>query len=212
MNWGVNRRPIEKSWNPLLRRSGMSQDNGEGFRKQTTYWMNPNSDASRPKNSLASSAPVASSSTLRVDKGKGKELAPSPEARRYTGQDTKGKAKEVNPVFELGIPEYSPADEEIFSPGAAAQRRLADRRNMNPLQGDIFGGDHLNGLPGMGNSRDIGGRYLGGLGTSGLGMGGLGIGGGSGAQDGASSLPSSTNRTGTWSGMGIRSELSDEGT
>jgi len=172
----------------------MSQGNGEEFRKQTTYWMNANTDGSRPKNSFASSAPVASSSTLRVDdKGKGKELAPSPDVRSYTGQDTKGKAKEVNPMFGLGIHGHSPADEEIFSPGAAAQRRLADLRNMSPLQGDIFGG-------------------AGGLGTSGLGMGGLGIGRGSGAQGGgASSSPSSTTRTGTWSGMGIRSKLSDEG-
>jgi hypothetical protein len=120
---------------------------------------------------------------------------------------------------------------------------------MSPLQGDIFGGaggnDHLNGLSGMFNSRDIGGRTLGGLGTSGLGMGGLGIGGGtdnlgsnvhldsvrslrqgdgygagidndnknggSGSQGGASSSPSSTPRTGTWSGMGIQSKLSDKG-
>lgn len=195
----------------------MSQDNGEGFRKQTTYWMNANTDASKPKNGFDSSAPVASSSTLRVDKGKGKELAPSPEVRSYTGQDTKGKAKEVNPMFELGVHGHSPADEEIFSPGAAAQRGLADLRNMSPPQGDIFGGaggnnDHLNGLSGMYNSRDIGGRTLGGLGTSGLGMGGLGIGRGSGAQGGVSSSPSSTTRTGTWSGMGIRSKLSDEGT
>ena len=193
----------------------MSQDNGEGFRKQTTYWMNANTDASRPKNSFASSVPVASSSTLRVDKGKAKELAPSPEVRSYTGQDTKGKAKEVNPMFELGIPGHSLADEEIFSPGAAAQHRLADLRNMSPLQGDIFGGaggnDHLNGLSGMYNSRDIGGRTLGGLGSSGLGMGGLGIGRGSGAQGGASSSPSSTTRTGTWSGMRMRSKLSNEG-
>jgi hypothetical protein len=176
--------------------------------------MNPNTDASRPKNSFASLAPVASSSTLRVDKGKGKEPAPSPEVRSYTAQDTKGKAKEVNPMFELGIHGHSLADEEIFSPGAAAQRRLADLRNMSPLQGDIIGGaggdDHLNGLSGMYNGRDIDGRTLGDLGTPGLGMGGLGIRRGSGAQGGASSSPSSTTRTGTWSGMGIQSKLSDE--
>ena len=127
----------------------MSQGNGEAFRKQTTHWMNPNTDSSRPKNSLASSAPVASSSTLRVDKGKGKALAPSPEVRSYIAQDTKGKAKEVDPMFELGIPGNSLADEEISSPGAVAQRRLAGPRNMSPLQGDIFGGaggnDHFNG-------------------------------------------------------------------
>jgi tetratricopeptide (TPR) repeat protein len=212
---GINGGPIEKSWNPLLRRSDMSQDNGEGFRKQTTYWMDPNADALRPRNSFAPSTPVASSSTIRVDKGKGKELAPSPEVRSYTAQDTKGKAKEGNPMFELNTHGHSPADEEIFSPGAAAQRRLANLRNMSPLQGDIFGGaggnDHLNGLSGMFNSRDIGGRTLGGLGTSGLGMGGMGIGRDSGAQGGASSSPSSTTRTGTWSGMGIQSKLSDQG-
>ena len=160
----------------------MSQDNGNGeaFRKQTTHWMNPNTDSSRPKSSFASSAPVASSSTLRVDKGKGKALVPPPGVRNYTAQDTKGKAKEVDPMFELGIPGHSLADEEIFSPGAAAQRRLTGLRNTSPLQGDIFGGaggnDHLNGWSGMGNSRS--GRTLGGLVTSGSGMGGLGIGGG----------------------------------
>ena len=35
--------------------------------------------------------------------------------------------------------------------------------------------------------------------------------GGSGVQGGASSPPSSTTRTGTWSGMGIQRKLSDEG-
>jgi hypothetical protein len=103
-------------------------------------------------------------------------------------------------MFELGTHGHSPADEEIFSPGAAAQRRHADLRNMSPLQGDVFGGaggnDHLNGLSGMYNSRDIGGHTLGDLGTSGLGMGRLGNSRGSGAQGGASSS-SSTTRTGT---------------
>ena len=78
-------------------------------------------------------------------------------------------------MFELGIPGHSLAD-EIFSPGAAAQRRLTGPRNMSPLQGDVFGGaggnDHLNGWSGMGNSRS--GRTLGGLGTFGSGMNGLG--------------------------------------
>lgn len=88
-------------------------------------------------------------------------------------------------------------------------------RNMRPLQEDILGGagdsDHLNGLTSMYHSRNIGGRTLSGLGTSGLGMGGLGIGRGNGAQGGASSSQSPTTRTGTWSGMGIRSKLSDDG-
>jgi hypothetical protein len=256
----------------------MSQDNREGFRKQTIYWMNPNTDSSRPKNSSDSSASVASSSKLRVDKGKGKELAPSLEIRSYAAEDIKGKAKEVNPMFELGIPGHSLADEEIFSPGAVAQRKLAGFRNMAPLQGDIFGGaggnGHLNGSSGIYNSRDsdIGGRTLGGLGASGVVMGGLGVGGGgmdnlgsnvhlddvrslrdtgslggteglsgslarlgqyfleqgdgygagghihnvnkdggSGAHGEASSSPPSTARTGTWSGTGIQSRLSDEG-
>ena len=251
----------------------MSQDNGEEFRKQTTYWMNPNNDAQRPNDSSASSTPVASSSSLKVDKGKGKELAPSPEARSFITQDVKGKAKELNPMVDLWIPGHSPpADEEIFSPGAATQRTSADIRNMmGPLQeGIVHGGsgsnDHFNGM--------LGSRTLGGLGTSGSGMGGLGISGGmdnlglsghpesirslrdmvglggsgltesllgilgrpspdsfkqgngygagshnnedrknggSGAQGGASSQPSSTTRTGTWSGMGIQSRLGDEG-
>jgi len=236
--------------------------------------MDPNTDAQRPNNSFTSSAPVASSSTMKVDKAKGKELAPSPDPRGFITQDVKGKAKEVNPVYDPGTPGHLLPDEEIFSPGAAAQRRVADLRSMmGPLQEDIFGGNsgsnnHLNGMPGIRN--DTGGHTSGGLGTSGLGMGGLGIGGamdglgsnrqldsvrslgcsitaptesllgnlgrfspdfpkqgdahgttsrinddkvngGSSTQGGASSQPSSTTRTGTWSGMGIKSKLSDEG-
>lgn len=178
---GVNRGAVEKSRNPLLRRSGMSQDDEEGFRKQTTYWMNPNTDASRPKNRFAYSAPVASSSgTLRIDEGKGEALGPLLDVRSYAAQDTKGKPKEVNPMFELSII-HSLADEEIFSPGAAAQRKLDCLRNTSPLQSDIFGGagsdDHLNCWSDM-STNNHGGRTLGGLGTSGSGMGGLGIGGG----------------------------------
>jgi hypothetical protein len=103
----------------------MSQDNGEEFRKQTSHWMDPNTDSPPQDKRFPPSAPVASNSTLSVDKGKGREVAPSPEARGSTAQDAKGKAKEANPLFDLSNSEHSPADEEILSPGAAAQRRLA---------------------------------------------------------------------------------------
>lgn len=144
----------------------MSQDNGEEFKKQTSHWLN--TDRPRPYNSQTSSAPVASSSTLRVDKGKGKEVAPSPEARGFTARDVKGKAKEVNPLFDLSTLGHSQADEEISSLGAAAQRRPTDLGRMGPPHEDMIGGgtggsDDLNSSFAMGSIRDIGGRTLSGL-------------------------------------------------
>jgi hypothetical protein len=210
----------------------MSQENGERFKKQTSHWLDPNTDASRPTGSSTSSAPVASSSTVKVDKGEEKEVAPSPEARGSTTRDVKGKAKEVNTLFDPKPARRSPPDEEVFSPGAAAQRRLADLQYIGPPQEDNLGAgaggnDHLNGLLGMG------GLGMGGIGASGMGsnnrgssgrlgrgrtlgdMGGLGrlgetINGftedllGRLNQGGADSQSSSITRAGTWSGRGYR--------
>lgn len=169
----------------MLRRNSMSQENGERFKKQTSHWLDPNTDASGPTNSSTSSAPVASSSTVKVDKRKNKAVASSPEARGSTARDVKGKAKEVNTLFDPKPAGRPPPDEEIFSPGAAAQRRLADLQYISPPQEDNIGAgpagaggnDHLNGLLGMGSGRDMGGRTLGGLETASLGMGGLGASG-----------------------------------
>ena len=93
--------------------------------------MDANAGVQSSSNGFAS-APVASSSTLSIDKGKGKEVSPSPEVRSSTPRIDKGKAKEVNinPVFD-------PSTEEIFSPGAAAQRGLAGGLgNAGPLMGN----------------------------------------------------------------------------
>ena len=71
----------------MLRRGGMSQENGKIFKKQTSHWLDPNTEASKPNNSFTSSAPVmaaVNASTPKVDKGKEKEVAPSPEARGST--------------------------------------------------------------------------------------------------------------------------------
>jgi hypothetical protein len=87
--------------------------------------MDPNTDAPRQNKDYASPAPGASSST-RTDESKGGEVTPSPKAQGSTAQVTKGKAKEVNALSDLSTPEHTSADEEILSPGAAAQRRLAD--------------------------------------------------------------------------------------
>jgi hypothetical protein len=138
---------MEESGVPLVRRSGNSQ--GDGFRKQTSYWMDAKADAPRSDDGSRSSTPGASSFVLRVDKGKGKEVAPSPESRSSTPRIDKGKAKEVDPPHGHRV-------EEIMSTGAAAaaaQRRLVG--NAVPMQGNARGGsagsgDSLDGLPGSG--------------------------------------------------------------
>ena len=152
--------------------------------------MDANADGPRSNDGSRSSTPTAGSSMLRVDKGKGKEVAPSPESRSSTPRVDKGKAKEVD------LP-YGHRVEEIMSPGAAAaaaaQRRLG---NAAPMQGNASGGsaggsDSLNGL--FGSS------------ISGLGMGGgLGLGHG-----GSSSRSSSISRPGSSSGTGIQSNLNN---
>ena len=145
---------------------------------------------------------VASSSTANDDKGKGKEVVAPSEAPSSTAQDLKGKAKEVNPQFNLRSPGRSLVDEEIFSPGAVAQRRLADTGPR--LEGIIGGGaGGLSSLLGMGSGRDMGGRTLGGLeSSSGLGMGGLGIGGGGTGNFGSSGRLSGGRSLGDMGGMG----------
>jgi hypothetical protein len=85
------------------------------------------------------SSPGASSSGLRLDKGKAKEVSPSAESRSSTPRVDKGKAKEVYPPTDSNPPE------EIFSPGTAAQRR--QQGNPFVTQG---GGRTLGGIPGLG--------------------------------------------------------------
>lgn len=63
--------------------------------------MDANTSAPRPNISFTSSAPAASRFTLRVENGKWTEVALPPEARDSTAQDTKGKAKEGGPLFDL---------------------------------------------------------------------------------------------------------------
>ena len=149
--------------------------------------MDATTDAPRSKNGSTSSL-ATSSSTLRVDKGKGKEVAPSSGLGSSTPRVDKGKAREVNPPFDSSAFGNHLPDEEIISPGAAAaaaaQRRLASPGNT--------------------------GSMLGGIGSR-MGVGGLGItpGGGingfSGSRPRSSSGSSSASRPGTRSGTGIQS-------
>jgi len=169
---------------PLPRRSGNSQ--GDEFRKQTSYWMDAKADAPRSNDGSRSSTPRASSSVLRVDKGKGKEVAPSPESRSSTPRVDKGK--EVDPPHGHRV-------EEIMSPGAAAaaaaHRRLVG--NAAPMQGNALGGsagsgNSLNGLLGSAGP-SVGGRTLGGSSIPGLGRGG------SSSRSSSISRPGSSNGT-----------------
>jgi len=141
-----------------------------------------------------------SSSTLRVDKGKGKEVAPSSDLGSSTPRVDKGKAREVNPPFDSSAFGQRLADEEIISPGAAAtaaaQHRLGGFGNTGSILGGMGSGMGMGG-PGMTLG---GGRTLGG--TPGMGMGG-GINGFSGYRP-ESSSGSSTPRPGTRSGAGIQ--------
>ena len=142
------------------------------------------------------------SSTLKDDKGKGREVAAS-SAPNTTAQDPKGKAREVNPQLNLSSPGRSLVDEEIFSPGAAAERRFKDPGPR--LEGILGGGaGGLSSLLGMGSGRDFGGRTLGGLETSsGLGMmGGLGVGGGGIGNLGSSGRLGGGRTLGDMGGMG----------
>ena len=101
--------------------------------------MDTNTDEARSNNGSTNSTPVASSSTLRVDKGNGKEVAPSPESRSSTPRVDKGKAREVNSPFDSSAFEHIQADEEIISPGvaaaAAAQHRLTGLGNTGFMRG-----------------------------------------------------------------------------
>ena len=142
-----------------------------------------------------------SSSTLRVDKGKGKEVAPSSELGSSTPRVDKGKAREVNPPFDSSAFGQHLADEEIISPGAAAaaaaQHRLGGLGNTGSMLGGMGSGMGMGG-PGMTLG---GGRTLGG--SPGMGMGG-GINGFSGYRP-ESSSGSSTPRPGTGGGTGTQS-------
>ena len=146
--------------------------------------MDATTDPPRSNNGSTISSTVASSSTLRVDKGKRKEVAPSPEAGNSTPRVDKGKAKEVNLPFDSSGFGHLLADEKITSPGvaAAAQRRLAGLGNT----GSVLGG--------MGSGMGMGGG-LDGLGSS--------IKDFSGSRPESSSGSSSTPQPGTRSGTGI---------
>ncbi|KAI0257037.1 hypothetical protein BJV78DRAFT_1159764 [Lactifluus subvellereus] len=188
---------------PLVRRSG-NQPQGRNeppIRKETSYWMDPNTVAPKSTSGTTSSAPASSSPS--VDKGKAREDAASAEASDSTPRIDKGKGREVNPPFGPGSFGRRHADEEIFSPGTAAQRRFAGlgnagagppSDNMFGPGGDDFFGNLLGGLggrgtggmgmgPGMGGrmsspgpgSPRMGGRTLGGSDMGGLGMGGPGM-------------------------------------
>jgi len=310
----------EGSGNPL---TGKPQGKEDEPKNETAHRMSANPGVSSSNDVPAPSAPVASG--LSLDKGKEKEGAPSSEAGISTLQVDKGKAKEVNPLIDPTPLGRRVADEEIFSPGAAAaQRRLSGLGNAGSPLGNMFGGgpgsnDLLTSLLGMGpgmggrmpgggtgrpigsvgsspgspnmganpfgglgrtlgsmgggspGSPNMGANPLGGLGIPGLGMGGgsggMGVPGGrmggmsslggglgdmdglmggfnglteslfgnlsrlgpghfreggghgagnvngdTGAQGGATSQSSPEPRTGTWSGTGIQSRLSDEET
>jgi hypothetical protein len=148
--------------------------------------MDAKADAPRSNDGSRSSTPRASSSVLRVDKGKGKEVAPSPESRSSTPRVDKGK--------EVGPP-HGHRVEEIMSPGAAAaaaaHRRLVG--NAAPMQGNALGGsagsgNSLNGLLGSAGP-SVGGRTLGGSSIPGLGRGG------SSSRSSSISRPGSSNGT-----------------
>jgi len=162
--------------------------------------MDATTDAPRSNNGSFISSPATSSSTLRVDKGKGKEVAPSPELGSSTPRvdKGKGKAREVNSPFDSSAFGQRQADEEIISPGAAAaaQHRLGGLGNT----GSILGGMG-SGMGGLGMTPG-GGRTLGGI--PGMGMGG-GINGFSGSRPGSSPGSSPTPRPGSRSGTGIQS-------
>ena len=165
---------------PLLRRSGNPQlqgKDGPAVRKETSYWVDPGSSSS-------------------VNKGKASEDPASPESSDSTAtpQIDKGKGREVNPPFGPSSLGRRQADEEIFSPGAAAaQRRFAGRGNAfaGPLSDNMFGpgGDELFGSllggfggrgmggMGMGMGPGMGGHTMGSLGPGGPRMGGRTLGG-----------------------------------
>ncbi|KAH9964230.1 hypothetical protein BC827DRAFT_59967 [Russula dissimulans] len=270
--------------------TGKPQHKEDEPKKETVDRMSANTGVSNSNNVSVPSAPVASG--LSLDKGKEKEGAPSSDAGISTLRVDKGKAKEVDPLIDPTPLGRRVADEEIFSPGAAAaQRRLSGLGNAGPPLGNMFGGgpggnDILTSLLGMGpgmggrmpgggtgrpigsvgsspGSPNMGANPFGGLGIPGLGMGGgsggmgvpggrmggtSGLSGGLGDMDGlmggfnglteslfgnlsrlgpghfndinktnvngdtATSQSSPAPRTGTWSGTGIQSRLSDEET
>lgn len=160
------------------------------------------------------------------------KTTPAPVANSSAPSVGKGKEKEVNPFLDTSALGRRTPDEEIYSPGAAAQRRLAGLGRPGPSQGNMFGGgpgggDMLSGLLGaMGGGRGMGGPGRGpGMGSpgssdpfSGLpgmsssrGRGGPGVGSGMGGM-GGSGIPGlgmgglgmgGMDGSGSGSGMGI---------
>ncbi|KAI0294973.1 hypothetical protein BC826DRAFT_299172 [Russula brevipes] len=68
----------DKYANSLARRSGKPQGKSEEFKKETSYWIDENTNAPRSNSGPTTSAAVTSRSTPGIDKGKGKEVAHSP--------------------------------------------------------------------------------------------------------------------------------------
>jgi hypothetical protein len=135
---------------------GTSQDNGKEstWKKQTSHWMDPNTDASRPY-SYTTSAPVASISMQEWEMAKGK--------------------KSLRRLLDLSTPEHS-FPGEISIPGAA-QRRLADLGNPGQKI-SLLVAAQVTTASDRSSRSDTDDRTLGSLDTSGLGMGGLSINGG----------------------------------
>ena len=171
-------------------------------------------DAPRSDKGLTMSSPLAtSSSTLRVDKSKGKEVALSPEPGSSTSPAgvEKGKAREVDPPFSSSTFRNHPADEEIINPGAAsaAQRGPAGLGNTGFIPGGMGGGMGMGKL-GLAPGGDRTPSSIPGIGMGGLGlrMGGApdDLGGGikdfTDSRPGSNSGSSPTPRPGTRSGTG----------
>ncbi|KAI0257031.1 hypothetical protein BJV78DRAFT_1150055 [Lactifluus subvellereus] len=164
--------------------------NGPALRKETSYWMNPNTVSPKSTSGSTFSAPARTSSPS-IHESKAREVASSAETSGPTPRVDKGKGREVRPPPAPSSPGRRQPDEEIFSPGAAAaQRRLAELGRAGPLSGNMLGaggsefldnllsavGGRGRGGPGMGGG--MGGRTLGGSDMGGMGpMGGFGMGG-----------------------------------
>ncbi len=130
-------------------------------------------NAPRSNSGPTTSAAVTSRPTPGIDKGKGKEVAPSPEMGSSTLRIDRRKADEVKPPFNSSARRRRLTDENVLSPAAvvaAAQRGLARPGNTGLPLGNILGG----GQGGPGSVNPTGGDRLRGLGgLGGLEMGGL---------------------------------------
>jgi hypothetical protein len=100
--------------------------------------------APRSNGGPTTSAAVTSRSTPSIDKGKGKEVAPSPEMGSSTLRIDRRKADEVKPPFNSSARRRRLTDENVLSPAAvvaaAARRGLAGPGNTGLPLGNILGG------------------------------------------------------------------------